>query len=355
MSGSVEGAASTTGTKRQRGPDVEARRAQTLAQFTDPFQRMMIEGMYKQEDVGDDIRETVEATKSDIKRMDGVLAEHTTRMDETDKRMDELEKTLKTLQNGSAISTFSAGSGPPDGGGGGSGGRTQFSPTYIEIKGWVTDWANHQNRCAQMLTFDDAMILLNNISKVIAPDDQAFLSKEGTERINSGRYMFGSCRIKFLPMTDREVLYRTMKLLKIIVTPTAQRAPLPEGTTIPDPNVLIAGMAQVIDPTLLRFNIESAPWKRDHVRAVGRFCGAWRNVCQRHNLVLEVRGEVGPPKSNMWVKAQGDRLLRPICIAEFGAGQTWTIHETQWGQLQAKFPTLTITAPAFEIEVNRRV
>eukprot|EP00959_Pyramimonas_sp_CCMP1952_P421248 8824474-Pyramimonas_sp.AAC.1 len=74
-------------------------------------------------------------------------------MDKTDARTDIVEKQIKQILAGSPAASVptSVGPGGSSGGGVGSAPRaqqdrtSQFTPTYLELKGWVTDWSNQEH------------------------------------------------------------------------------------------------------------------------------------------------------------------------------------------------------------------
>eukprot|EP00959_Pyramimonas_sp_CCMP1952_P043458 908778-Pyramimonas_sp.AAC.1 len=98
------------------------------------------------------------------------------------------------------------------------------------------------------------------------------------ERINAGRYMFGSANIKFKPGTDRDIIWRAKRCIDLVTVPPAKRPAPPPGTQIAASQCLIENMKQKINPELLKVSVECPAWKKGHVKAVGRFCGALRSM-----------------------------------------------------------------------------
>eukprot|EP00959_Pyramimonas_sp_CCMP1952_P075863 1585757-Pyramimonas_sp.AAC.2 len=74
-------------------------------------------------------------------------------------------------------------------------GGTYFSPSYIELKGWVTDWNDRDRRSQEMLMWDDVKVIIGIITThCLSEDDRVHVCVDGAERINAGRYMFGSAK-----------------------------------------------------------------------------------------------------------------------------------------------------------------
>ncbi len=269
--------------------------------------------------------------------------------------MNKFEEALRQARNGSGagsdVSRSTAGGGS---GGGGPPGLSfssrfqDFTPTYIELKGWVTNWSDHGARAEQLLTWSDCQKLIDNCLERCNQLEKDAVDREATERINSGRYMFGSVKISFKPNTSRDLLWTIKKKWDAITRNTVDG-----HNGLPLPAVLTEGLAIQFPGSNLRVQIECAPWKRDHVKAVARFCGAFRTMTQQH-AQIEVRGEIGPPRSLIWTVAKG--ALRPINIATFtSARNTWEVHEPQWQQVVSAFPAVVaVTKQMLESEVNRR-
>eukprot|EP00959_Pyramimonas_sp_CCMP1952_P182956 3825854-Pyramimonas_sp.AAC.1 len=116
------------------------------------------------------------------------------------------------------------------------------------------------------------------------------------QRVNAGMYMFGSFKIKFKHGTDRDVIWRVKRDIDRVAAAVENRVPPPPGTTIQPPQVLAAGVSQKFEPTLIRVTLECPSWKRDHVKAVSRFCGTIRSICIDLRMpMLAIKGEMGPP------------------------------------------------------------
>eukprot|EP00959_Pyramimonas_sp_CCMP1952_P430755 9021243-Pyramimonas_sp.AAC.1 len=78
----------------------------------------------------------------------------------------------------------------------------------------------------------------------------------------------------------------------------ADRLAPPPGYTYPDGEVPIQNMDTPINTKKIRTLAECPPWKRDHVKAVARFCGTWRSLTSAH-VQIEIRREMEPPRSQI--------------------------------------------------------
>lgn len=195
-----------------------------------------------------------------------------------------------------------------------------------------------------MLDWADCDKLIQNCMNQGTESEKDSVDVEGTRRINTARYMFGSVKIKFKSNTSRDVVWSFKKRLDNIIKNTEECVPLPA--------LLVDGLALAFLGSSLKVSVECAPWKRDHVKAVGRFCGAFRSVTQAQ-VVINIRGEIGPPRSKIWTVAT--QAVRPINIATFTTTtNTWVVDEPSFEQMKAAFPGLTVTKEALEAEVSRR-
>ena len=115
-------------------------------------------------------------------------------------------------------------------------------------------------------------------------------------------------------------------------------------------------MKQVINPESIKVSVECPEWKRDHVKAVGRFCGTIRSMCTQIGIeVIAVRGEMGPPKSTIWT-VPTTAAPRPMLLAEFTTTRaTWEVSSETVDRLHQLIPAFPKTKADIETEVNRRV
>eukprot|EP00959_Pyramimonas_sp_CCMP1952_P132927 2779163-Pyramimonas_sp.AAC.1 len=107
-----------------------------------------------------------------------------------------------------------------------------FTPTYIELKGWVTNWNDRTARSEQMLMWSDFRQLADNVIKILGEDDAAYICPDATGRVNAGRYMFGSVKIKFKHGADRDVIWRVKRDIDWVAAAIENRPP---GSTIQPP------------------------------------------------------------------------------------------------------------------------
>ena len=353
--------------KRARSEEIQQEREALLAKEQDPFKQMMMKHVWKTEDSHADLISITEASRKDVGRIDVTLKQHGERMDRFEAKTELLEKQLQQIREGSGAGSTSTtasgaggggGGGPPGGGGGGGysrGSNSYFNPSYVEMKGWVTDWNDQILRGSQMLPWADVEQLIKNLLETLPVDDEirSKYDEAKTIRLNGGRYMFGNIRIGFQDGTQREVLWKFKKWIDSIVVPTADRPQPPPGLTVPDAQTLIQNLGTALDPHRIRTTVEAPPWKKDHVQAVGRFYGAWKS--QTSTLVaIDVRGELGPPRSQMWTKSTQN--CAPMCLATFTTVTgLWTIHAATWARLVQLYPALTVQMDQVQAEANRRM
>eukprot|EP00959_Pyramimonas_sp_CCMP1952_P049170 1027066-Pyramimonas_sp.AAC.1 len=185
-------------------------------------------------------------------------------------RQTALETPVNTSQN-SASTT----SGPSSGGAPGPPSRpgsvansSYFTPSYIELKGWVTNWNVRTNRSEQMLMWSDSKQIVENVTKSLGEDAATYICPDASERVNAGRFMFGSFNIKFKHGTDHDVIWRVERDIDRVAAAVENRVPPPPGVIVQPPHVLVTGVSQKFEPTLIRVTVECPSWKRDHVKAV---------------------------------------------------------------------------------------
>eukprot|EP00959_Pyramimonas_sp_CCMP1952_P292456 6116574-Pyramimonas_sp.AAC.1 len=128
-----------------------------------------------------------------------------------------------------------------------------------------------------MITWADGLELIRNVISTLPQEDQDKFDSEKTDRLNSGRYMYGSVKIGFKDGTPKETLWRVKKWMDNIVKPAETRPQPPPGLNYPTLDTIIHGLSTTIDASKIRCLVECPPWKRDHVKAVARFCGCWRS------------------------------------------------------------------------------
>jgi hypothetical protein len=164
--------------------------------------------------------------------------------------------------------------------------------------------------------------------------------------------MYGSVKVGFKEGTPRDTLWRIKKWMDMVCKEPADRIAPPPGYTYPDADVLTHDMDTPIDPRKIRTLVECAPWKRDHVKAVARFCGTWRSMTSAH-VQIEIRGEVGPPRSQIWTQAVTN--FRPVCFATYtNTTGAWVLHADAWARIVSFYPALKVPMNDILQEVNRR-
>jgi len=235
--------------------------------------------------------------------------------------------------------------------------RRQWKPQYIELKGWVKDWRNVQLRNDQMIVYKDVSVLLKNVYAMLSPDDQSFIDADRTDRLNGGRTMYGSCRLGFKPGTDGDILWRIKKQLDMYLVPVADRTKIGEATqkVEPVPEDFLKGMSQAIPVRQLRIVVDCQPWKRPHVKTVGRFQGILKNMAGLVGKQIALKGEMGPPKSAIWVVAVDQR---PILLAEYNKSAApehkdkWEVYPEAWNDM-CRFYSAVLSLPDFKEELGR--
>lgn len=171
--------------------------------------------------------------------------------------------------------------------------RGDWNPEYIELKGWITDWKNYEQRGRQMLEQSVVDNILNEIVRSTAVAGTEVESKIDIPRSrqeNSGR-TFGYSRIRIFFMTGTsgksmwECRHRIVELL-------GNRG---LATLVP-----IQDKPQVT----IRVIVEIAPHKLPHVNATGKFQNILRREMRTANIMgdVVVRAELGPPVTHFWAK-----------------------------------------------------
>eukprot|EP00959_Pyramimonas_sp_CCMP1952_P378906 7937123-Pyramimonas_sp.AAC.1 len=64
-----------------------------------------------------------------------------------------------------------------------------------------------------MLTYEDCMMIIKNIASVLSEDDRALLDSDRTERLNSGRVMFGNMKMAVKGGVGADIIWRWKKYL----------------------------------------------------------------------------------------------------------------------------------------------
>ncbi len=185
--------------KRPRnGGDIQKQREEMMKTATTGFERFVMDHFFKAEDSKEEILQTIQNTNNHIKAVESTLQKHDDRANKMEERMNKFEEALRQVHNGSGagsdVSRTTAGGGIGVGGPPGlspSSRFQDFKPTYIELKGWVTNWSDHGARAEQLLTWSDCQKLIDNCLERCNQLEKDAVDRETTELINSGRYMFG--------------------------------------------------------------------------------------------------------------------------------------------------------------------
>ena len=194
---------------------------------------------------------------------------------------------------------------------GGQAGRPlTWNATFVEAKGWVTaPWGDQAARTAQMLTPSDQQILIGNMKKLLDEDVRALIDDDATLRANGNRPMYASARIKFVPHAERSVLWEAKKTWEQAWSAGNQ--------------VFFQGMD--MQPSLMRFVIESAPWKKVHLQMAACFHEVWR---QNGDSNIQIRAETGPPFTRMWTQP-ADHTKRAVQLYQYSDKAGWVLFEAE--------------------------
>ena len=195
--------------------------------------------------------------------------------------------------------------------------------------------------------------MMNNSTNLLTDEMRGLIDVDATSRANGGRFKYGPFRIKVKQGTYSKHLWDIRRYWILACTEVAKRttgAP-PGFPPLPPPNAVTAQILTAIDPTTIRIVVESAPWKVQHIKAVGRFIGIFKSNVEGGNSVT-LKGEMGPPKSYVWtVPPSTDR--RPLLIATFSEKSArWVVHPDTWQTMMASYG-VTTTDAAFEVLVNQ--
>ena len=287
-----------------------------------------------------------------IQQMNGGLFGLQAKVQETTTAVNDLKQTvddhaarLRALEQG-------AGSGSSNGGGGGDGRRPpseassmwggsvgntrgRYTPAWIEVKGWVSNWNDAATRSKEFLPTSEMEKFFKNLLGMLCEDDQNAIDIKRSEQANGSRYMFGSFKFWFKANTSSDAAWIIQKRWKALYDNPDER-----------PKMFV-GMANT--PQKVRFQMDSPPWKRAHIKAVGRFCGAFK---QYVGTAIDIRAELGPPKTFMWTKPS-DRMVRSICIAEYSeTSGRWLIYTDMWDSMRQTLG-LMATGPDAATQMSR--
>ena len=340
--------------KQRRLDELQAGRDAAIASAGEQWQKFLVDNMANFGKGQIEIESRTMQIESRTKKIEA-------HQEKQDTRIANLEEQIKNIVAGTTAAGSSGGS---DGGGSTHGGasgfnwkreRITFTPTFVEVKGWVQNWNCPNARSQQMLGQQDSERLVANIKGMLSDTQRGLIDVEATERANSGRFKYGSIKLKFKTGTPSDELWNVQKLLKCIQTPTAQRVAGPPGLNVqsqqlPAPETFKTGLAVDIPIERLKFGVESAPWKVGHIKAVGRFVGIFQPQVQGGPVTL--RGETGPPKSYMWtVPPSTDR--RALQIAEYSDRTfRWTVFQSTWEIMMNSYG-VTTTYDQFQQIINR--
>ena len=208
-----------------------------------------------------------------------------------------------------------------------------------------------------MIVYNDVSMLFKNVYAMLAPDDQALIDQDRTDRLNGGRTMYGSCRLGFKPGTDGDILWRIKKQLDQYLIPVADRPNIEEAPQMiqPSPEAFLIGMSQLIPIEQLRVVVDCQPWKRPHVKTVGRFQGILKNLASTVGKQISLKGEMGPPKSAIWVVAPAQR---PLLLAEFNRSKApehvdkWEVYGEAWKEM-CRIYGVELSLHDFKAELSR--
>jgi len=196
--------------------------------------------------------------------------------DKQDTKLDRLEEDIASIKAGTSASTAA-----PSAGGassvGGAGVQRQWNPSYIELRGWVTDASSAMSRSETQITDLDCQRLIRNLLDLLGEEGRAKVDDVGTLRVNGNQPMFSFCRIKFCAGTDGDVLWNCKHSLDAIILDPVNAQMLKHK---------LAGdrtMQNILTdmdrhPNKIIINIKAPEWKKCHIAAVGRFHGVWRQT-----------------------------------------------------------------------------
>ena len=212
---------------------------------------------------------------------------------------------IKQIKEGD---TLSMGSGRTNFSGGGQSANynPEWKPRFIEFKGWVSKagWKSRELKQKEAMKQELMTKVVDQLVKSPQLDalHRAQVDAKKTLGENTGRsWPYTRGRIYFKEGTESNTLHEIKHVWE---------ADFLEGR-----NDL---------PANTRFNIECAPWKQPHVRAIGRFQGIFADFKQVPTAFL--KGEAGPPESFMWYHMNPDDHENKTLIAEWTPSKTWNLY-----------------------------
>ena len=212
---------------------------------------------------------------------------------------------IKQLKEGDVLSMGSGGTNY-SGGGRSTSYNPEWKPRFIEFKGWVSKagWKDRELKQKESMKQE----LMNKVVDQLVKSPQldalhrAQIDAKKTIGENTGRsWPYTRGRIYFKEGTESNTLHEIKHVWEQDFTDG--KNDLPANT---------------------RFNVECAPWKQPHVRAIGRFQGIFSEFKQVQTSM--VKGEAGPPESFMWYYQDPDDLENKTLIAEWTPSKTWNLY-----------------------------
>jgi hypothetical protein len=235
------------------------------------------------------------------KKVDAKIQQSEQRTLELIKTLQEEVKAIKAAGSSASVSPSVATT--TDRSGGTMGNYSNFVPTCVEIKGYISDWSQMDKTA---MTKPEAMSFLSGVIEHIDPDVRKEIDMEKTEEKMRGVFI---SKIELQVNGGNAMCWKVKKELDKIM--------LERDMKVNDRR-----------PSCV---VQAAPWKKPCLNAAGKFLGYMKKMgIQKDKVIVD---SWGPPKVRI-AHAPGG-AARPALLAEFTEKGGWSIQEGELIKLKS--------------------
>ena len=227
-------------------------------------------------------------------KIDGVAADFTGRVDQLEKKME--NSVLSSAGSGSTRAPGQASSA--------SNPTAQWTPHFLRITGWVTNWANPSQRGAEMKTETEIDAIIKAVVAAIPAEMRAIIDQGKTKTQNMGRPngLYAQAHIQFHDGTDREDIFKLRGEIQTLI----------KDDKIPYLNALA------------RVQLEVSPMRAQFNRNAAYFHEAWKS-CRPEGVSLSLKAEIARGELAMWTHPQDLSSQRPEILATWTQKKGWSL------------------------------